>query len=56
MVCNEEDLSMRLHIYGPEGVLYTEHTESPLPQQQDDMEYDHNFYQAEELPKLEWVS
>lgn len=56
MAWNEEDLSTHLHVYGPEGVLYAERTESPLPQQQDDMEYDHYFYQAEELPKLEWVS
>lgn len=53
---NEEDLSTHLHVYGPEGVLYAERTESPLPQQQDAMEYDHCFYQAEKLPKLEWVS
>ena len=47
------DYSLHLHVYGADGLLYAECTESPLLRQ--DIDEFHSFYLPSDLPELEWA-
>ena len=48
------DYSAHLHVYGPEGVIYAERTESSLQQQ--DISLSHDFRLPNDLPELDWAA